>query len=295
MELNDIKKVLIIGSGTLGSRVGLQCAISGYKVVMYDVNPQAFERARASNRSLMHWVIRQGWVNPKKTDEILSRIRWTMDPQDAVTDVDLVSENVTEDVAIKKQVWQEFGPICPKHAILTTNTSYMLPSMFADDSGHPAHFCAFHFHDVFTANVVDVMPHPTTAEWIPPLLMKFGKKLHQIPVLIQKETSGYVFNKIFGAALLMAGKIVANGIASVEDVDRSWMGNFNMPIGPFGMMDEVGLKTTWHVTNNNKGAGYEEFADLLKTYIDAGKLGVQSGEGFYTYPKPRFKDKDFLK
>ncbi|MEO1624449.1 MAG: 3-hydroxyacyl-CoA dehydrogenase NAD-binding domain-containing protein [Bacteroidota bacterium] len=295
IQLDDIKKVLIVGAGTLGSRIGLQCAISGYKVVMYDIDASSFERARKSNKRLLNWVTKQGWLNPKRHEEVLARIRWTMDPEDAARDVDFVSESVLERPDVKKKVWKEFGPLCPEHAILTTNTSYLLPSMFAEESGSPERFCAFHFHDVFQANVVDVMPHPNTADWIPPLLMQLGKKLHQIPVMIEKETPGYVFNKLFGATLMTAGKMLADGIASVEDVDRSWMGNFNMPIGPFGMMDEVGLDTVWHVATNFKQDAYAGFIALVKEYMDAGKLGIKSGEGFYTYPRPSYKDENFLK
>jgi 3-hydroxybutyryl-CoA dehydrogenase len=151
-----------------------------------------------------------------------------------------------------------------------------LPSQFAAISGRPEKFCAFHFHDVFTARVVDIMPHPGTHPDLIPLLFDFGKKLNQVPVLVKKESPGYIFNFMLMALIGAAGRLKTKEIGSIEDIDKSWMVNFNMPMGPFGILDNIG------------------FAALLKMYVDQGKLGEKSGEGFYRYPNPAYKDVDFL-
>jgi 3-hydroxybutyryl-CoA dehydrogenase len=206
-----------------------------------------------------------------------------------VLDADLINESVTEDIAIKEKVWRQFGELAPSKTIFTTNTSYLLPSQFAAISGRPEKFCAFHFHDVFTAKVVDIMPHPGTDSELIPLLMDFGKSLNQVPVLVKKESPGYIFNFMLMALIGAAGKLKTSEVGSIEDIDKSWMVNFNMPMGPFGILDNVGLDTAWRVTKDRPDSSSRAFAELLKSYIDQGKLGEKSGEGFYKYPNPAYK------
>ena len=170
----------------------------------------------------------------------------------------------------------------------------MLPSWFAEASGAPERFVAFHFHDVFQARVVDIMPHPGTPAWINSVLYDFGLKLNQIPVFIKKETSGYVFNYMLASLLNAAMTMLSRGVATVEDVDRSFMGNFGMKVGPFGMLDDIGLDTVWHVTKNNNNPALEPLLAMLDEYIQAGKLGVKTGEGFYSYPAPAYLQPEFL-
>lgn len=289
-KLSDIKEILILGAGTLGLRIGLQAAISGFNVTIYDLSESVFTKARTIQADILKGLARNGAIDEEKIDQIKDRIIWTTDLTGACKSPDLVSESVPEDLDIKKKVWQQVGELCPDHTIFTTNTSYMLSSWMADDSGRPDLFCAFHFHDVFFANVVDIMPHATTASWIPPLLEELGKALNQIPVHIEKESPGYIFNAMLLSLLGTAGHLVTSGVASHEDVDKSWMGNFKMDMGPFGIMDTIGLDTAWHVTKERKDEKSKQFAAYLKTYIDAGKLGVKSGEGFYSYPNPSYKN-----
>jgi 3-hydroxybutyryl-CoA dehydrogenase len=292
MKIENLNKLLIIGAGTLGTRIGLQASISGFQVNIYDIDAKALDRSKELGAYLVKHLNKNRLqeVGP----DVLERISWMQDKDKSVEDVDLISESVVEDLPVKLKVWEEFGEICDEKTLFTTNTSYLIPSMMAEASGRPAKFCAFHFHDVFHARVVDIMPHPGTDPEFVNLLMDLGKRLNQIPVLVKKENPGYIFNSMLMAVLGSAGKLAISGISSVEDIDRSWMGNFNMPIGPFGILDEIGLDTAWHVSKNQKDSASRRFADFLKSYIDKGKLGVKSGEGFYTYPNPAFKNPDFL-
>ncbi|MDZ4793121.1 MAG: 3-hydroxyacyl-CoA dehydrogenase [Bacteroidota bacterium] len=294
ISITDIKKVLILGSGTLGLRIGLQAALSGFEVIIYDINESVFESAKKTQASILTWLISKEVITTEESDEALKKISFTIDAVSAAKDADFVSESVIEDLGIKKKVWSQFSTLCPAHAIFTTNTSYLMPSQFAAETGRPERFCAFHFHDVFTANVVDIMPHPTTDQWVSDLLMEMGTKLKQTPVFVKKESPGYIFNAMLVALIGAAGALVTYDVASIEDVDRSWIGNFKMDIGPFGILDNIGLETAWHVTKNLPDAKSQKFAALLKTYVDAGKLGVKTGEGFYKYPNPTFQDKNFV-
>jgi 3-hydroxybutyryl-CoA dehydrogenase len=293
-KIKDINNILILGSGTLGLRIGLACALNNYKVTLYDIDEKAFTSAKKIQANLLKILVKAQTYTQKQADTAVKNILFTTDAQAAAQEADLVSESVTENIAIKKKVWQQFGKLCPSKTIFTTNTSSLLPSLYADDTGRPKQFCAFHFHDVFYANVVDIMPNPLTETWLIPLLQDFGKSIQQTPVLVKKESPAYIFNAMLIALISAAGALVTYDIGSIEDVDRSWMGNFKMLRGPFGIIDEIGLDTAWHVTAPNKDARSQRFAALLKTYIDQGKLGRKTGEGFYKYPNPRFLEADFI-
>ena len=290
----EIKNVLILGAGTLGSRIGLQAAISNYNVVVYDIHKSALQQSLKVMEKVLKYAAKMRMINEEDKPQILSRIKFTTNARDAVKDADIISESVTEEPSIKEKVWKQFGELAPGKTIFTTNTSYLLPSQFATISGRPEKFCAFHFHDVFTARVVDVMPHTGTHPDIIPLLFNFGKKLSQVPVLVKKESPGYIFNFMLMALIGAAGRLKTRDIGSIEDIDKSWMVNFNMPMGPFGILDNIGLDTAWHVTKDRDDGASKSFATLLKTYVDQGKLGEKSGEGFYKYPNPAYKNSDFL-
>ena len=294
LAIDDIHRVAIIGSGTLGLRVGLQCAISGFATTIYDVHEPALDKARRTQDRILKNLLDKQIVTTTEAEAIPSRIAWTTDPDEAAREADFVSESVTEDVDLKKKVWSDFGPRCPERAVLTTNTSYLLPSMFAVESGRPERFCAFHFHDVFMANVVDIMPHSGTEAWMTDFLYDLGIKLHQTPIVVKRESPGYVFNAMLMAMIGAAGALVTYDVASIHDVDRAWMGNFKMDSGPFGILDTIGLDTAWHVVKSRSDEKSQRFAALLQEYVSAGKLGVKTSEGFYRYPNPAFREAGFV-
>jgi len=290
-----IKNITIIGTGNLGSRIGLQAAISGYNVIFYDITESVLNKAKVSIEKLSLQLIKSNLMAEIQKSEALARIEYTTDLKKALADCDLVSESVTEDLTIKEKVWKQISELASAKTIFTTNTSYLLPSQLASISGRPEKFCAFHFHDVFYARVVDIMPHVGTDPTLIPLLEELGKKLNQVPVIVKKESAGYIFNFMLMALIGAAGKLKTKDIASIEDIDRSWMVNFHMPMGPFGILDSIGLDTAWHVVKERDDTASQAFASLLKEYIDQGKLGEKSGTGFYTYPKPAYRDAEFLK
>ena len=293
LKVSNIKNILIIGSGTLGLRIGLRCAIDGFNVRFYDITESSLQKALITQGKLLGSLVKRGLITEGDAQAAQARITITTDKNEAVKDIHLVSESVTEDMVIKKQLYQDFSQLFENQTIVTTNTSYLLPTMFAEDSGCPERFCAWHFHDVFTMNVVDIMPHPDTEGWVIDLLMDLSKKIHQIPVLIQKENPGYIFNQMLMALLGSAGDLLARGVANIQDIDKSWMGNTKMTLGPFGILDQIGLETAWHVTKGRNDSRSLRFAEVLKKYVDEGKLGVKTGEGFYKYPNPEYQQEGF--
>lgn len=299
MKVDEIRKILVVGVGKMGQMIALQCARCGYEVVAYDAFPKSLENARVQIPALAADLVAQQKMTPQDAEAAMSRIHYTSHPEDGA-DADLLSESVLEDVDLKTKVFGQFHQICQPKTVFTTNTSTLVPSMWAEATGRPAQFAALHFLDAFYAPLVDIMPHPGTSPEIVDLLAAFAKRIKQVPLILKKEYSGYVSNAIFGAMNGMAMEIaLKQKIASVQDVDRAVMIHLGMPIGIFGMLDRIGLDTIWHVMQGNAkisgDAGVQQFADEFKRdYIDKGWLGQKSGRGFYTYPDPEFLRPEFL-
>ncbi len=295
MDASNIKTVLIIGSGTMGQQIGFLCALHGCTVHMYDISDEALNTAKVRLERLAEWFKNH---NVKNTKNALSRIYYFTEPEKAAHRVDFVSESVPEDPQLKAKVFAQFNTLCPEHAIFTTNTSSLVPSQIAKETGRPDRFLAFHFHDVRTTKIVDVMPHPHTSQEAIQVTIAFAKKLGQIPIVLKKENHGYVFNTMLMTLLSSALTLAANEVADIYDIDRSFMGVMGTPIGPFGIMDSIGLDTVYKVTKYwadlLHDAQGKKNAAFLQSYIDKGLLGTKNGKGFYSYPHPEFFEPEFL-
>ncbi|MFT4634488.1 MAG: 3-hydroxybutyryl-CoA dehydrogenase [Chitinophagales bacterium] len=294
-SIDDIKTVMVAGAGTLGMRIALRCALDGFKVKMFDISDQQLNVAQEMQAKLTRSFLKNGKITQQQADLVAANLVVTSDIDDAVKGVDLISESVVENIDSKKAFYADLTPRLQKGVIVTTNTSYLLPSALLGSIQQPELFCALHFHDVFNQVVVDVMPHPGTDQAVIDLLMEFGKRINQIPVFVQKENSGYMFNAMLMSILGEASDLFANAVGSFQDIDRSFMGNFGTTAGPFGMMDQVGLETVWNIVSAQSDQRSKVFAGIIKSYIDQGKLGYKSGQGFYTYPGPEYAQPEFLK
>lgn len=299
LTIDAIQNVLIVGAGTMGQQIGLQCALHGYDVALYDVDPAALETAASRIDGYLDAFVRGGHLPAAQRAAVRRRLRLTTDAAAAAANADLLSESVPEDPALKGKVLAQFHDLCPAHTLFTTNSSTLLPSMFAPATKRPSQFAALHFHlPVWVANVVDVMPHPGTDPDVVPLLVAFARRIGQIPILLEKEHSGYVFNTMLSGLIRSALSLVVDGVATPEDVDRAWMGCMKTPVGPFGIQDQIGLDTVWKITDfwaqktgDRTGRAH---ADFLKQFLDAGHVGVKSGRGFYAYPQPAYEQPGFL-
>jgi 3-hydroxybutyryl-CoA dehydrogenase len=298
MKIQDIRCVVVVGTGTMGQQIALQCAMHGYEVIAYDIAPEALEAAHAQVKAYTSHLLNQKRLTQSRADATLARINYTTKPEDAAR-ADLLSESVPEDPGLKAKLFAQFDEICPPHTVFATNSSTLIPSMYAEATGRPGQFAALHFHTyVWDSNVVDIMPHPGTSPETVTLIYDFAKRIGQIPILLQKESYQYVFNAMLAALNTAAVKLAVDGVASVEDIDRAWMGIMKMPIGPFGIMDVIGLKTVWDITQFwattlNDGQ-LQANANFIKQYVDKEMLGVKSGRGFYNYPCPAFAAPRFL-
>jgi 3-hydroxybutyryl-CoA dehydrogenase len=298
MKSEDIKNVLIVGAGTMGQQITVPCITHGLNVVLYDIEDTMLQKALSRIRKILDGYVKWKKITDDEADAAMKCIRTTTDLADAARDIDIVSESVPEDPKLKGDIFSKIHAACPKRTIFTTNTSTLLPSMFAQATGRPEKLAALHFHDVRISTIVDVMPHPGTARETVELVRDFALRIGQTPIVMERESPGYVFNFMLSNLFQSAQTLAANGVASVEDIDRSWMGVTHMVSGPFGIMDSVGLDTVWKITSYwaqiLKNPQQLKNAAFMKEYVDRGHLGEKTGRGFYAYPKPQFREPDFI-
>jgi len=292
-RLVNIRQVLVVGGGTMGQQIACHCLAHGLNVRIHDVNPDALKTAQAVK------FLNASVFQSRLADRIgglIASLTVETDPTRAARDVDLLIEAVPERASLKRIVFEQFGALCRPEAIFTTNTSTMLPSMLAAASGRPAQFAAMHFG--LQGELVEIMPTPLTSSETIQSLQEFARSIHHLPIVCRKEVPGYVLNTMLMSLNAAALRLVVDGVASVEDIDRAWMRTMDVGIGPFGILDGVGLDTAWSITEFraklHKEPETQRIADFLKTFVDQGRLGVKSGAGFYTYPQPAYKAQDFL-
>jgi len=293
--IDNINNVMIAGAGTLGLRIALRCALDGYRVKMFDISKDQLAIARDTQTYLIKSLLKKEAVSDAQVARVEANLIATNELDEAIESVDLISESVTENIQLKREFYADLTARLQPGVIVTTNTSYLLPSQLLESIREPELFCALHFHNVFDQVVVDVMPHPTTDQRVIDLLMEFGRRIHQVPVFVQKENSGYMFNAMLMALLGQASTLFADHVGSFQDIDKSFMVNFGTPVGPFGMMDQVGLDTVWHIISSRSDKRSQKFGEILKPYLDAGDLGYKTGKGFYSYPNPQYTHAEFLK
>ncbi len=293
MKAQEIKKVLVIGSGLMGRQIALQCALFDVEVSIYGRSEISLARARRHLKRYAQYLTQGGYITPERATAALERLTLTTDPVAAAADVDLVSESVTENLELKRQIWAQFGKLVPGKAILTTNSSIILPSEFAESSGRPERFLAWHFHQLcFIKNVVDIMPHPGTDPECLATVVEFSRLLQLQPIALKKEHRGYVFNAMLTSFLTAALELAVADVASIEDIDQAWMTVMQTSHGPFGIMDGVGLDTVAHILNfgvavEPQNPLYPQALAWLQPKIEQGHLGQKSGRGFYSYSRPK--------
>jgi 3-hydroxybutyryl-CoA dehydrogenase len=295
--IEEIDTVCFIGAGTMGCVNALVAAISGYNVELYDVSGETLKRVPQRFKEFSVFLVGAGYCTPAAVGAAFGRISVGSDLAKATASADLVSESVFEDLDLKREIHGKLDEICPEGAILTTNTSGFVVSEIEDVVARGDRFAAMHSY--LASRLVDVVPGPRTSEETVDILCRYVESLGLVPMVLRKEHPGYVMNALLASVFMTANALVAGGLASREDVDRAYMVHLEAPMGPFGIMDMIGLDMFYSQLAEGGGNEYLESlkartAAFFEPFVTQGKLGIKTGEGFYAYPDPAFQQAEFL-
>lgn len=297
--MSSLDKLTVLGSGVLGGQIAWHSAFKGKTVVVYDIAPDAIDRCRATHDQYAAIYLSEVGATEAEIAATKQRLSFTTDLAAAVAETDLVIEAVPEVRVVKAAVYQEMAGLLAPHTLVATNSSTLLPSDFAADTGRPEQFCALHFgNGIWAMNFAEVMAHSGTARETLTQVTEFAIEIGMVPIPVLKEQNGYVGNSWFVPLLNAAQTLVTNDIARPEDVDRTFMIG-GRTIGPLGLMDLVGMKTSYDVLTlwgkELDDAQMRANADYIKErFLDKGLLGVPTNEGYYTYPDPAYARPGFL-
>lgn len=297
----NFKNITVAGSGVLGSQIAYQTAFKGFNLCVYDINDDVLEKAKERIKNLMPHYQKDLAATGGEVQAAYERISFSSDLAKSVENADLVIEAIPEVAKIKTDFYNNLGNVAPSKTIFATNSSTLLPSQFAEATGRPEKFLALHFaNEIWKNNTAEIMKHPGTDGQVFDEVIEFAKAIGMVALPLHKEQPGYILNSLLVPLLDAAEILLLREIADPETIDKTWMVGTGAPLGPFAILDVVGITTAYNITQAKADAtGNEELqklAHLLKTeYIDKGKLGRATGEGFYTYPNPSFMDPNFLK
>jgi 3-hydroxybutyryl-CoA dehydrogenase len=284
--MREIKRVLVVGAGTMGSQIALQTALSvRYDVMLADSAAGQLERARAQNRKLLDRSVEKGRLTKGAADEALARIIDQADVEAAAGSADLVIEAVIEDFEAKKSVFSALKDHAKKDAVLASNSSTIPISRLADFTGRPEQCCNMHFfHPVTVMQLCEVVRGPKTSDQTVETAMEFVRSIGRTPVLLQKEIWGFIVNRILFAASEEAMRLLEGGYATAEDIDVAVQKGLNWPMGPFHLLDFSGLDIFYGAMKDRRRQGEgAEAPEVLRKLVEAGHLGRKSGKGFFDY------------
>lgn len=299
--MSKIKNLTVMGSGVLGGQIAWHSAFKGKTVTVLDITEEALVACRLAHDQYAEIYLQELGASEQDIADTRGRISYDTDTARAVSNADLVIETVPEVPAVKSAAYRNLAPLLPEHTLVATNSSTLLASDFAEDTGRPSQYCALHFANLIWAmNLAEIMAHPTTSEETLTQVAEFAIEIGMVPIPVEKEQNGYVLNTWFVALLNAAQTLVTNGVSSPEMVDRTYLiGNRGAATGPMGLIDIVGMQTAYNVLhhwgNENDDEQMLKNAKYIQShFIDQGLMGLPSGQGYYSYPDPEYQDEGFL-
>jgi 3-hydroxybutyryl-CoA dehydrogenase len=281
----SIKRVGVVGSGIMGAGIAEVAAASGHEVVLRSRSRSSADAMLSGLERSLKRQIEKGKRTEAERDEILGRVRATSDLHE-LADSDLVIESVVEDMAVKKHLFTELDRVCGDAAILATNTSTLPVIELAMETGRPEKVCGIHFFNPAPAmSLVELVRPITAADETMAAARAFAEMCGKEPVEV-KDQAGFIVNALLFPYLNNAVRMLDQGVASKEDIDTAMRGGCGFPLGPFAILDLVGLDTSLAILD----ALYQEFREpnyapspLLRRMVAAELLGRKSGQGFYDY------------
>lgn len=313
------KKVVVVGGGVLGSQIAYQVAYKGFDVTVWLRTEASIDRARpkfarwhetykkdldavkpligTETKMYPRGLIEDfAALTAEKIEELKAQadtayenLNYELDMATAMADADLVIESLSEDPKAKIAFYEKMAPLLPEKTVVVTNSSTMVPSTFASYTGRPKKYLALHFaNEIWKNNTAEIMGHPGTDQAYYDQVVAFAKEIGMIPLCLKKEQPGYILNSLLVPFLNAGQALYANDVADPQTIDLTWMLGTGAPLGPFRILDIVGLDTAYNIVMMSPDAQNPDtlpgkIAKRLKEHIDAGKKGVATGEGFYKY------------
>jgi len=312
-----MKKIVVAGGGVLGSQIAYQTAYCGFDVTIWLRNEGSITRTQPKIDGLRKTYadVINAMATPEgqtpanwargiadydsfdkeaclaKAEQAYHGLKLELDMAKAVEDADLVIESMAENADDKIAFYKKLAPLLPEKTIIVTNSSTMLPSKFAKYTGRPDRYLSLHFaNSIWKNNTAEIMAQPQTDMRHFDEIMEFAKEIRMIPLPVRKEKSGYLLNSMLVPFLFAGMDLYVNGISDPESIDKAWTLGTGAPKGPFRILDTVGLKTAYNIVlmyvkvpSFLAPYNFKGMEKMLKKYIDEGKLGMSSGEGFYKY------------
>jgi 3-hydroxybutyryl-CoA dehydrogenase len=285
----EIERVSVVGAGTVGSQLAYQCALAGLPVRMVSRRVATLEKGVANATRLLQRRVEKGTLSQDECEATLGRVHPTIELEEGVGDAQMVIEAVAEVLETKHGVWKEIDAAAPAEAILASTSSTIGVSKLAHVTGRPdrcvnAHF----FNPVFLMDLVEVVRGPHTSEATVQTTMEFCRRVGRHPVLVQKESYGFIVNRVVFTAIREALRLLDEGAASAEDIDDACVRGLNWPMGPIKLADFIGLD----VIHDAWLLGQDEMHDdawtptaALNQHVQAGELGMKTGRGLLVHTK----------
>lgn len=292
------RRVCVVGAGYLGTQIGVLCARHGYRVNMCDVSGEALASSKKAVKDYLGQWVAEGQVSGEESRGIRRRMSFTGDLAEAASGTDIVIEAVVERLGVKREVFRRLDEACPPGTLIATNSSSIRVSKIESATSHPERVLNMHFYSYpWRSRVLEIMRGTHTSDQAVERAAAFSRSIGVTPLIVLKESTGFIFNRVWRAVKRECLRVVDEGVASFEDVDRAWMSLYGTSAGPFGLMDRVGLD----VVRDIEMVYYGESGDprdapprVLLEKIERGELGVKTGRGFYTYPNPSYVEPGWL-
>ena len=297
MTVDDVRKVAVIGgAGLMGHGIALEFALAGFHVSLSDVDEDALNRGWDRIHESLQLLQQCGLAKPDAADAALGQIEAGFDLRAAVDDVDVVVESIDENIEQKRAVFRQLDEYCPPHAILTSNSSGFTPSLMAEATTRPQQFLGMHyFNPPYLIPLVEVIRGEQTSDATVELMTSLLKRLGKTPVLVRREVPGFIANRIQAAVWRDILKLVADGVATPEDIDlvmTSSIGRRWSVAGPFEITDLAGLDLKQAILTEllPSLASSADVPAILNEKVEQGNLGVKTGNGFRAWTPEKVRD-----